>query len=418
MPARPNFILILVDDLGYGDLGCYGHETIKTPYMDSLARRGLRFTDFHSNGAMCSPTRAALLTGRYQQRCGIQGVLSERDDYETGLPLEEVTFAEVLKTAGYATGIFGKWHLGYTPRLGPLRQGFNTFGGLLGGDLDYHSHFSRSGRPDWWKQGQLAGEPGYTTELTARHAVRFIEENRSRPFCLYVPFQAVHFPFQGPKDKGERVHGGDYWSNSKYGSRLDRAAAFGEMVEALDEAVGQIASAVRRNGLEERTLIFLTSDNGGFLTVSSNRPLRGGKGQLWEGGHRVPGMACWQGTIQPGVVTEVALTMDLFPTMAALAGARLPDGLKLDGVSLLPLLKGERLPERTLFWRTAQARAARRGPWKLLIEDDRRHLFDLSSDIGESKDVAGARPELVRGLERELSLWEQEVTAGVEWIRK
>jgi arylsulfatase A-like enzyme len=264
---KPNIILILADDLGYGDLGCYGNKTVKTPNLDALSKGGLRFTDFHSNGAMCSPTRAALLTGRYQQRCGIQSVLSAKKTYHKGMAPEETTFTEVLKTAGYATACFGKWHLGFTVPFNPVKQGFDTYRGFVAGGSDYFSHIDRSGRPDWWKDDKLVPEKGYTTELLSEHAVRFIEEHKDRPFCIYVPYQAVHFPFQGPNDEADRVVGGNYWSKAKYGRRYDdaddRNAAYKEMVESLDAGVGRIVRKVKELGLEKNTLVFFTSDNGG-----------------------------------------------------------------------------------------------------------------------------------------------------------
>jgi arylsulfatase A-like enzyme len=269
---------------------------------------------------MCSPTRAALLTGRYQQRAGIQAVLSCKSTYETGMAPEQVTFAEVLKTAGYSTACFGKWHLGYSPPFGPVAQGFDTYRGHVAGGSDYFSHVDRSGRADWWKDTQLQAEEGYTTELLTDHAIEFIQRNRGKPFCAYVPYQAVHFPFQGPNDEADRVVGGNYWSKAKYGRRYedveDRKAAYKEMIEALDAGVGKIVEAVKQLGLAKRTLIFFTSDNGAYRWVGSNLPCRGQKGDLWEGGHRVPAIAYWPGKIKAGSITdETVLTMDLFPRL-------------------------------------------------------------------------------------------------------
>jgi arylsulfatase A-like enzyme len=401
---KPNIILIVADDLGYGDLGCYGNKTIKTPNLDSLAAGGMRFTDYHSNGAMCSPTRAALLTGRYQQRCGIQGVLSSKT--------------------------FGKWHLGYTADFNPVRQGFDTFRGFVAGGLDYHSHIDRSGKPDWWKDVELVPEEGYTSELITNHAIRYIGQNRDKPFCLYLPYQAVHFPFQGPNDQADRVIGGDYWSKAKYGSRYDdvddRKAAYKEMVEALNAGVGKIAKKVRELGLENNTLIFFTSDNGAYSWVGSNLPCRGQKSDLWEGGHRVPAIAYWPGKVKPGTVTdETALTMDLFPTMAAMAGTKLPDGLKVDGLSILPVLREDmKLPKRTLFWRTKREGAARKGPWKLLMRSKEADaykfvgLYNLDEDIGEQNNLADKKPELLSALKGEFETWERNVSAGVNWVKQ
>jgi arylsulfatase A-like enzyme len=416
---RPNIVVILVDDLGYGDLGCYGGE-IRTPNIDALAKNGLRFTDFHSNAAVCSPTRASLLTGRYPHRLGIQGALSDKKNQENGLALEETTFAELLGKSGYDCGIFGKWHLGFTPRFGPTRQGFKTFRGLLGGDLDYHSHIGRGGERDWWMNERLVSGEGYSTDLLAQYAIDFIEHKTRHPFLVYLPFQAVHFPFQGPADKADRTAGVDYHSESKYGSRKDRKAAYKEMVEAVDAAVGRVVSALRRRDLERETLLFLTSDNGGFSMVSSNKPLRGGKGELWEGGHRVPAVACWPGKIKPGSVTDqTAMTMDLFPTLAALAGVPLPGSPKIDGIDLTALLKeGRPLPERSVFWRAGSTKAARRGPWKLMLSRNERQLFHLNDDIGETRNLASSDSGRAKNMERELLAWEKEVTEGVQWISR
>ena len=417
---KPNIILILADDLGYGDLGCYGSEIINTPHIDALAKGGMRFTDFHANGPMCSPTRAAVLTGRYQQRSGIEGVLSVKSNRDTGMAPKEVTFAEVLNAAGYATACLGKWHLGYKVPFIPVNQGFDTFRGFMAGGSDYHSHINRSGEPDWWKDDKLVPEEGYTTDLLTDHAIRFIEQNKDNPFCVYIPHQAVHFPFQGPNDKADRIEGGDYWSDAKYGSRKDRKAAYKEMIESLDANVGRIVAAVRRFGLEKKTLIFFTSDNGAYRWVGSNLPCRGQKTDLWEGGHRVPAIACWPTKIKAGTVThETTMTMDLFPTMVAMADAKSPMGLKLDGTSLLPLLlEGRKLPERTLFWRFRKEHAVRKGPWKLLVRGENRYLFNLDDDIGEKNDLACVKPEIFKALQAEFIAWEKDVTAGVKWIRK
>jgi arylsulfatase A len=421
---KPNVILILADDLGYGDVGCYGSRIINTPHIDALAKSGMRFTDFHSNGPMCSPTRAAVLTGRYQQRCGIEGVLSVKSNRDAGMAPEEVTFAEVLNGAGYATACLGKWHLGYTVPFIPVNQGFDTFRGFMAGGSDYHSHINRSGEPDWWKDDKLVPEEGYTTDLLTDHGIRFIEQNKDKPFCVYIPHQAVHFPFQGPNDEADRVIGGDYWSKAKYGRRYDdvkdRKAAYKEMIESLDANVGRIVAAVKQLGLEQKTLIFFTSDNGAYRWVGSNLPCRGQKTDLWEGGHRVPAVAYWPGNIKAGTVTgETTMTMDLFPTMVAMADAKLPKGLKLDGTSLLALLlEGKKLPQRTLFWRFRKEHAVRKGPWKLLVRGENQYLFNVDDDIGEENNLLEAKPDIVDTLRAEYLAWEKDVTAGVKWIRK
>jgi arylsulfatase A-like enzyme len=420
---KPNIIVILADDLGYSDIGCYGSEVNNTPHLDAMAAGGMRFTDFHSNGPMCTPTRAAVLTGRYQQRAGIEGVLSVKSNYDTGMSLDEITFAEVLKKQGYATACFGKWHLGYKPQLNPIQHGFDTYRGFLAGGSDYISHINRSGQPDWWKDDELAPEEGYSTDLLTKHAVNFIKQNKDRPFCIYLPHQAVHFPFQGPNDEADRVVGGDYWSKAKYGRRYDdvedRKKAYKEMIESMDDSTGRIVDTVKELGLEKDTFIFFTSDNGAYSWVGSNLPCRGQKTDLWEGGHRVPTIAYWPGKITAGTVTsQTTMTMDLFPTIAAMAGAEVQKGLKLDGKNMLPvLLEGKELPERTVFWRFRKQHAARKGPWKYLNRGTEQFLFNLDDDIGEAKNLAGTHPEVLQGLRKEFLAWEKDVIDGVKWIR-
>jgi arylsulfatase A-like enzyme len=418
--SKPNIVLILADDLGYGDLSCYGNKTIKTPNIDALAKGGMKFTDFHSNGPMCSPTRAALLTGRYQQRCGIEGVLGFLTGEPIGMSASEVTFAEVMKSAGYATGIFGKCHTGHFPKYSPVRQGFDTFRGCYGG-LDYHSHVNRIGQDNWWKNEELVPEQGYVTDLLTNHAERFIDQHKDEPFCLYVPHFAVHFPWQGPNDKADFLPGVDNSSfDKKRGSRKDKKNAYREMLESLDDSVGRIVNKIKRLGLERKTFIFFVSDNGAYNIVGSNAPLAGQKGSLLEGGHRVPAIAYWPGTIKPGTSSnETAMTMDVFPTMVSIAGTKLPAGLELDGVDLLPTLtQTGKLPQRSLFWRHRKEKVIRKGPWKLLFKDEDRYFYNLADDIGEKNDLAQAKPEMVKAMEAEFLVWEADVTAGVTWVRK
>ena len=412
-PDRPNIILIMADDLGYGDISCYGSTKINTPNIDALADGGMKFTDYHSNCPVCSPTRAALLTGRYQQRAGIEGVIYAKGPArQTGLALEETTFAEVLKTRGYATGIFGKWHLGYNVEFNPARQGFDEFRGYVSGNVDYHSHIDGAGFDDWWKNLEKAPEEGYCTDLITKHGVDFIERHKDEPFCLYLPHESVHSPYQGRNDPPERLPGG---KKGKKARGEEIARAYKEMVEVMDEGIGRIAETVRRLGLELKTFIFFCSDNGATKN-GSNGALAGYKGSLWEGGHRVPAVAYWPGRIKPGTVTnQITMGMDMFPTMVSIAKAKLPTGLNLDGVDLLGMLmEDKKLPERTLFWRYRKERAVRKGPWKLLVQGDNLKLYNLDNDLGEKKNLAGAKPEMVRLLKGNLEAWEQEVSAGVE----
>lgn len=409
---KPNFILILADDLGYGDLGCYGNSDSKTPHLDALARAGIRFTDFHSNGAICSPTRAALLTGRYQQRAGIEGVISARNHRDKGLALAEVTFAEVLQQAGYATALFGKWHLGYARRFNPIRQGFGHFSGYVSGNVDYQSHIDQEGYADWWKDTVLTRQAGYSTSLITDHGLRFIRENKQKPFCLYLAHEAPHSPYQGPGDKADRTVGGKF---PVPGSRADRKEAYKEMIEALDQGVGQIVAAVQQAGIAQNTFIFFLSDNGA-TSLGSNGTFSGQKGQLLEGGHRVPAIACWPGKLAAGQQSDLLLlSMDLFPTLAAAAGVPLPPGLKLDGENFLPwLCQEKKQAARLAFWRTSQEKVVRQGNWKLLVNRQTHaiRLFNLSRDGQEKQDLSGREPARVKQLLQELARWESQLA----WI--
>jgi arylsulfatase A-like enzyme len=422
----PNFVIILIDDLGYGDVGCYGSKVNETPNIDRLAAEGNRFTDFHSNGPMCSATRAALLTGCYQQRFGkrFDSALGPSSRPDNGLPLKAVTIAEVLKQAGYATGIFGKWHVGYKAPFLPTYQGFDEFVGLVSGDGDHHTQIDRLGNEDWWKNDKIRMEEGYTAELLTWHSIDFIRRHKEEPFFLYVPHLAIHFPWQGPNDPPHRVKGTDYTSD-KWGIVPDRnnvALHVKAMIEAVDKSVGEIVSAIDKHGLTDNTLVIFASDNGGYthykeshFNISNNGPLKGQKGGVEEGGHRVPCIARWPGKIKPGqAVGDTVMTMDFYPTLAGLAEAQLSKGQKLDGIDLAPLLfRGESLPERMVFWRRAHRRAARSGPWKLNLSDDEELLlYNLQADVGETKNVADEHPQLVKQLRSAWFIWERDVNAG------
>jgi len=423
---RPNFIIILADDMGYGDLSCYGNDRYSTPQLDALAQSGLRFADFHANAPVCSPTRAALLTGRYQQRAGVDDVVRAdpkfgmREDH--GLSPSEITFSRLLNDAGYRTALMGKWHLGYASKFSPIHHGFDEFHGFVSGNVDYHSHLDGMGISDWWQGLELRDEPGYTTHLITRHAVRFIEENKEGPFCLYVAHEAPHAPFQGPDDPPIR---GPNASEPLRGAEIQRA--YREMVQEMDRGIGEIVETLRRLGLDENTLVFFFSDNGA-TREGNNGSLRGLKGTLWEAGHRVPAIAKWPGRIQPGTVTdETAMGMDLLPTMLELSGTPAPAGHRFDGTSLASLLlRGEKLAERTLFWGLAGRFAVRRGPWKLIAhpppapgenvrkqkapDDPEVGLFNLDRDLGERNNLAERNPEKVRELQAALAAWRRDVS--------
>ena len=420
----PNFVVILADDLGYADIAAYGSKRNATPHLDRMAREGLRFTDFHSNGPMCTPTRASLLTGLYPQRFGEQfeSALSGIEEYDTGLPLEAVTLPEMLSEAGYVSGMYGKWHLGYHPPYMPSNQGFDDFRGLASGDGDHHSHIDRSGRPDWWHNEELSPETGYGVNLITQHSVDFIKRHRHEPFFLYVAHLAIHFPWQGPDDAGYRVEGGNYHNLSKLGEldSFDVSAQVNKMVEAVDSSVGAILGALRDLGLAENTMVIFTSDNGGYLTyqggyhnISENGPLRGQKTEVYEGGQRVPAIAWWPNTISPGVSNDLAATFDIMPTLLELADMDRPQ--TLDGTSLVPMLLGrDSLAPRTLFWRIRTHSAVRKERWKLVLHDNNKpELYDLTEDVGETHDLSDTHPDTVQSLMDELSTW----TAAVDTKR-
>ena len=412
---KPNLVVIMADDLGYGELSCYGNNNYKTPHLDALARAGVRFTDYHSNGAVCSPTRAALLTGRYQQRAGVGGVIYAGFDQNRnhGLHQSETTFAESLGGAGYQNGCFGKWHLGYEKKFNPVHHGFNRFRGYVSGNIDYQSHFDRVGVYDWWQGLEHIREKGYSTHLITRHAVKFIEEHKDRPFCLYVPHEAPHTPFQGPGDPGFRVKGRVVPEKRSAGFKK---RAYREMVQEMDKGVGEIVATLKRLGLEKNTVVFFVSDNGA-ASFGSNGSLRGNKGQLWEGGHRVPAIVSWPGRIAAGsTCDDLSIGMDIFPTLLELAGVNAPENLRLDGRSLVPSLLGKKpAAPRKLYWSAGRQQAMRDGPWKYVRElkgQKAAALYNLSSDQGEKNNLAGKDPARLASMRKDYAAWRKDVAAG------
>ncbi len=412
---KPNLILIMADDLGYGDTSTYG-GWIKTPHLDRLAAEGMKFTDFHASGNVCSPTRAGLLTGRYQQRAGVPGVINADPQIEAhwyGLHTQETTFAELIKAAGYRTAMFGKWHLGYTKNFNPMHHGFDTFRGYVSGNIDYQSHYDRMGIYDWWDGLQHAHEDGYVTHLITKHAVRFIEENRDGPFCLYIAHEAVHSPMQGPNDPAQRGPDVVRGRSKERSDDADPRRAYREMVEEMDKGIGEVVGTVRRLGLAENTFVFFLSDNGA-TPRGSNAPLRGFKGSNWEGGHREPAVAWWPGKIKPGsVCDDLAISLDLMPTMLALAGAKPSKERPLDGVNLAPVLfEGKSLGNRQLFW---NGKAMRDGPWKLIIAGRGQEgigLYNLDDDIGEQNNLAERQPDRVKAMLAKIEAWKADVANG------
>jgi arylsulfatase A-like enzyme len=416
---KPNIILIMADDLGYGSLSSYGSETISTPHLDKMAREGIKFTDFHSNGAVCSPTRAALLTGKYQQRVGIEGVVTAKSHRDVGLAIEEVTFADALKEEGYVTGIMGKWHLGYPERLNPIHQGFDEFKGYVSGNVDYHSHIDQEAYEDWWWQNKLRKEKGYSTDLITKHSIAFINKHKEVNFLLYIPHESPHGPFQGRGSQAYRVIGDNTIPNPEKNIK----GIYKEMIEVMDEGIGEVIATLQELELDKKTLVIFCSDNGPAAQGSSGG-LRGAKGSVWEGGHRVPAIAWWPETIKPNqVIDETIMTMDLFPTMLSLSGSS--KKLNLDGVSISDLLiKNQPLEKRDLFWRHFsndghhQSAAVRSGNWKLIRNGKNRipELFNLQTDLFEKTDLASSHVKLRDELIQKLKTWERETTEGV--VRK
>lgn len=431
--ARLNIVLILADDLGYSDLGCYGCKDIKTPVLDRLATQGVRFTQFYSNGPECSPTRAALLTGRYQQRvggleCAIgTGNVGRYDDAvrlrttnDLGLPAETTSVARLLKDAGYSTAMCGKWHLGYEDKFSPNRHGFDHAFYCLGGDMDYEHHVEDppQNMPVLRLNGRPHERPGYFTDLVAEDAVRFINQTRKdRPFFLYVPFTAPHAPYQGPEDRQLRPLTADS-PLRKQGQAPPKVYA--GMVERMDEAIGKILAALEETKVAGTTLVLFTSDNGGTGSARPT-PFRGLKGSMFEGGIRVPCLARWPGVLPEGRVSDqVALTMDLTASIVRIAGARPPRELTFDGIDVLQREEAKQpiLP-RTLFWRARRgdntSRAVRDGSLKYVAlhaggkSPNQEYLFDLDRDLGEKSNLLEERKEAAARLRQLLAEWEKNV---------
>ena len=403
---NPNVIVILVDDVGYGDYGCYGNKVNQTPNIDFLAKKGAKFTDFHTNGVVSSPTRAALLTGRYQQYSGIEGVITAARHRDYGLSTDANTIAKLLKTNNYQTAIYGKWHLGYKPSSNPIHFGFDEFVGYISGNIDYFSHIDQEGYEDWWHNDKLVKDKGYTSYLITDYAESYIKENKNKSFFLYLPFETCHYPWQGPNDKPIRALENGEFKRRK--GRTDFDNVYKEMMETLDVCVGRVVQAVEKAGIAENTLILFLSDNGGS-NISCNEPYSGGKGSLLEGGHRVSSIAYLPSKIKGGtIISETLMTFDLLPTICELTNTSL-DHVLYDGKSFWNTITlGKEMPERTLFWRTGGQVCARREDWKLTINRKTRKgtLVNLSTDIKEKMNLWDKYPDIVSRLLKEICEWE------------
>jgi arylsulfatase A-like enzyme len=413
-PRKPNILVIVADDLGYADTGFQGCRDIPTPNVDSIASNGVIFTDGYVSCPVCAPTRAGILTGRYQQRFGFEhnpGPESYAAE-NFGLPLSEKTLAERLKPLGYATGMVGKWHVGFKRELTPPERGFDEFFGFLNGA---HNYLPRKGAQ---QESILRGhdpveEKEYLTDAFGREASAFVEKHKEHPFFLYLPFNAVHSPLDASPKLLEKF--------ASINDPLRRTYA--TMLASMDDAIGRVLEKLREHHLEENTLIFFLSDNGGPTTETSSRndPLRGNKAQVYEGGIRIPFAMQWKGHLPAGKkVNQPIIALDIVPTVLYAASSTPVTEDKLDGVNLLPFLKGEteKPPHDQLFWRMGEQHAARIGDWKLVgRRGQAAEIYYLPKDISEKTDLAARHPEKVKELQTAYNEWNAK-NIPAQWVRQ
>ena len=444
LPAQgqsPKILLIVSDDQGYHDLGCYGSTEVKTPNLDRLASDGVRLTNFYVTWPACTPSRGSLLTGRYPQRNGTYDMFrNDLVDYDHlytkheyavswemigGMDTREVLIPKVLKKAGYICGIFGKWDLGQLHRFLPLQRGFDEFYGFTNTGIDYWTH-ERYGMPSMRRGNEptIEDKGTYATDLFRREAIRFIKKHKDRPFFCYVPFNAPHGAsnLQRPRPGVQapleyiRKHYGQYdpeAADSREAGRIRYMAA----ITYMDEAIGQIIDLLAELGLADNTIVIFLSDNGGSKGPADNGPLRGGKGSLFEGGIRVPCIVRWPGVIPAGTVCEEFLTaMEIFPMLCTAAGVQPPKGVILDGFDMTAVLAGNPRvflsktkagARKEMFWQRQGDKAARVGNWKWVESSRDSGLFDLSKDISEQYDLSKEKPEVLRMVKSRFAAWEQ-----------
>ena len=448
--AKPNVLLIVSDDQGYRDLGCFGSGEVQTPHLDRLARGGIKLNSFYVAWPACTPSRGALLTGRYPQRNGIYDMIrNEAPDYGYqykpgeyeatferigGMDTREVLLPRVLKGAGYVSGIFGKWDLGVHRRFLPLARGFDDFYGFVNTGIDYYTH-ERYGVPSMYRNNSptTADKGTYCTDLFEREAVRFLEVNRRKPFFLYVPFNAPHGAsnldptirggaqapgrFKGMYPKLQEQVGTE--QRSRYGetftvpNRAARRLEFVGSVTAMDAAIGRLLDLLDEYGIADNTIIIFFSDNGGGGSAD-NAPLRGRKGQMFEGGIRVPCIVKWPGKIPAGTTSNAFLTsLEILPTLCAATGAVPPKGVPLDGFDMLSVLQGKRASARAeMFWQRKLDKGARVGHWKWVESSRGNGLFDLRHDIGERRDLSKERPEILKRVQARFANWKKQMQAA------
>lgn len=425
--APPNIIFILVDDMGYGDLGCTGAEDIKTPHIDRIAAEGIQLTDFYANAPVCTPTRAGFMTGRWQQRLGIEFAFGYQVEQQVlvdgkwvpepgfhalGLPLKAKTLANYLKELDYATGAFGKWHLGYKDVYNPVNRGFDEYFGELLGHADFYKHTYFDGTyalRDGLEPVKMEGR--YFTDLVNERAAQFIAKSAGKPFFLYVPHLAVHAPFQAP-DAPETPF------VTKESMLTGSREIYKAMLERVDDGVGMIYAELEKAGLVGNTLIVFSSDNGGERWAN-NQPFFHHKATLWEGGIRVPCLMSWPAVLPKGKKSaQAGITMDLTATFLKAAGGTLPEDRPFDGIDLIPHLTGEKpVVDRTFYWRmdrtNRKMKAIRHGQYKYLDDGGTMDLlFDLASDPGERVNLHYRHPDISADLKAKLKTWEAEMDAS------
>jgi len=405
---RPNFVFVLADDLGYADLGCYGGRSKCSPSLDRMAREGLRFTQGYANSSVCSPTRFALMTGRWQHRLRggadepIKGTM--RGNTVLGLPPSHPTLPSLLRDAGYATALTGKWHLGYPPAFGPLKSGYQEFFGALSGGMDYFSHKDTSGTHDLWEGEEEVFRKGYLTDLISEKAISFIERKRQQPFFLSVHYNAPHWPWltRADEDESKRIAKIFHFDGGS-------VATYQTMIRQMDEGIGRILAALKKQKLEKNTIVVFTSDNGGER-FSDTWPLVGKKMDLLEGGIRVPYIVRWPAKVKAGGVTaQQAVTMDWVATFLDAAGVQPDRSYPLDGKSLLNVIqKPENIFARDLYWKMLyrEQKAMRSGDWKYLSVEGNEFLYNLAKDERERANHAAREPKRLAALRAKYQAWD------------
>ena len=434
LAAKPNVVLIVSDDQGYPDLGCIGTKPIQTPNLDRLASEGVRATSFYVTWCACTPSRSSILTGRYPPRNGLYDMVRNdmvnyghrftEEEYAVspemtlGLDPKEITIGDMLRAGGYSNGVVGKWDMGQARRYLPLQRGFDFFYGHGNNGIDYYTH-SRYGIPSLFRGNQRTEEDKgkYITNVFGREALYFMREHAGqRPFFLYLPFNAPHGASTLAEDNGGKKPGVQAPEEevAKYRDILkdEKLARYYAAVTVMDRVIGDVLKAIDDAGQTDNTIVMFMSDNGGSGN-GGNAPLKGSKSTMWEGGLRVPFIMRWPGKVPAGIVTDEFLTaLEIVPTLLAATGAPAPKDVKLDGFDMLPILRGEKpSPRQDMFWQRRSDKAARVGNWKWLDSAKGKGLYDLSNDIGETKDLSKEKPEILQMMQARFAAWRKEMDA-------